>query len=188
MEIVTNSGGYATSCRGRPRRRPRRPPHPSTQSVVGSPPPADAFFDTVIDLPALTPETATALLTTRLSPDPGVLPAEIAGLAGREPAAADRRRPRPRGPPDSAAPAATGRHRATGSKDPCAGPIRIHARRRIGGPGRCQRVRSRPLNRLGWTRARIAQPPRARERRRRRRRRHPVTISCPTTGSAIGTL
>ncbi|TQC40022.1 hypothetical protein EEB14_57015 [Rhodococcus sp. WS4] len=48
-------------------------------------PPADAFFDTVIDLPALTPQAATALLTTRLSPDPGVLPAEIAGLVGGNP-------------------------------------------------------------------------------------------------------
>ncbi|MGV9866124.1 AAA family ATPase [Rhodococcus koreensis] len=48
-------------------------------------PPADAFFDTVIDLPALTAEAATALLSTRLSPDPGSLPAEIAGLVGGNP-------------------------------------------------------------------------------------------------------
>ncbi|MDT2007190.1 hypothetical protein FXW78_26455 [Rhodococcus opacus] len=48
-------------------------------------PPADAFFETVIDLPALTAEAAAALLTTRLTPDPGALAAEIAELVGGNP-------------------------------------------------------------------------------------------------------
>jgi hypothetical protein len=48
-------------------------------------PPADAFFETVLDLPALEPEAATALLTARSESDWGAFAAQVSRLVGGNP-------------------------------------------------------------------------------------------------------